>query len=53
MKKICIITGGSKGLGKELVQMLSELGYITVYTYTKKPKIFLPKIFMASKMNSK
>lgn len=52
MKKICIITGGSKGLGKEIVQILSELGYITVYTYTKKkPKIFSSKNIYGFKMN--
>ncbi len=52
MDKICLITGGSRGLGKNIVQTLSELNYQVVYTYTKKhPKISSNKNILSLKMN--
>ncbi len=52
MNKICLITGGSRGLGKEIVQTLSELNYHVVYTYTKKhAKISNNKNIFGLKMN--
>ena len=52
MDKICLITGGSRGLGRNIVQTLSELNYQVVYTYTKKhPKISSNKNILSLKMN--
>ncbi len=52
MNKICLITGGSRGLGRNIVQTLSELKYHIVYTYTKNhPKMSNNKNILGIKMN--
>ena len=32
-KKIAIVTGGAKGIGKAIVQLLSQNGYIVILDY--------------------
>ena len=52
MNKICLISGGSRGLGRNIVQTLSELKYNIVYTYTKNhPKMSNNKNILGIKMN--
>lgn len=34
-QKLCLITGGSKGIGKEIVKNLSKKGYLVAFTYNK------------------
>ena len=37
--KLCLVTGGSRGIGKEIVQTLSRSGYSIAFTYNKNTQL--------------